>query len=228
MQNHMLYSFAPEWEGRIGAELSKDYFKNIREKICQDMLAGHAICPTNEHIFRVFRLVDYGDIKVVILGQDPYYAESNQANGLAFAVGNDVAIPSSLRNIFKEIAEDIGEKPTDRTLVATAKQGVFWLNTALTTRLGEAYAHGDLWKHFTNKIISELNARLDPIVFMLWGNKAKVYKSLIDTTRHYVLEAAHPSGLSASRGFYQCRHFSRANEILRKLGKTDINWVAHE
>ena len=220
------HSFSPGWSSRLEGELSADYFRVIREKICQDMLAGHVICPTNENIFRAFRLVDFNDVKIVILGQDPYYAQQNQANGLAFAVGNDVALPSSLQNIFKEIASDTGSKPTDKTLVSFAKQGVFWLNTALTTILGKAYVHGDLWKAFTDKVIVELSKRDEPIIFMLWGNKAKEKKCLIDTKRHHVLEAAHPSGLSAYRGFLGCRHFSRANEILVKMGKQPINWGA--
>jgi uracil-DNA glycosylase len=169
-------------------------------------------------------LVDFDDVGVVVIGQDPYYAQENQANGLAFAVDDGVDIPSSLRNIFKEIVSDVGVKPMDRTLISYARQGVFWLNTALTTTLGVPYAHGDLWKPFTDKVLEELGKRSDAIVFMLWGNKAKEKRKFIDTGKHYILEAAHPSGLSASRGFFGCKHFSQANCLLKKLGRKEIDW----
>lgn len=217
-------SLAPQWETLLGQEFDQPYFGEIRQAICRDMLNGHKICPDNSAIFRVFRLVDFDNVKIVILGQDPYYAQENQANGLAFAVAPDVALPSSLQNIFKAVERDVGQRPGDRTLLSWAQQGVFLLNTALTTRLGEAYAHGVLWAQFTQRVLVELAQRTDPIVFMLWGSKAKQYRRIIDAKQHLVLEAPHPSGLSAYRGFYDCKHFSRANQFLCDIGKAPIDW----
>lgn len=213
------------WRDFIAREEQKPYFTTIIDGLCADMLEEKEICPVSHSMYRIFGAVPYDDVRVVVLGQDPYYANPNEANGFAFAVGQEVKIPSSLRNIFKEIASDIGEgMPTDKTLEYLVAQGVFLLNTALTTRLGQAFAHGDLWQPFTDNVISFLNARQEPIVFMLWGSKAKKKKELITGKHHYILEAAHPSGLSAHRGFFGCRHFSKANAILKKIGKEPVNW----
>lgn len=221
-------SLAPQWTTMLASEFEKPYFGDIRQTICRDMLNGHRICPSNSEIFRAFRLVDYHDVKIVILGQDPYYAQENQANGLAFAVAPDVVLPSSLQNIFKAVERDVGQEPGDRTLLSWARQGVFLLNTALTTRLGEAYAHGVLWEQFTHRVLTELARRLDPIVFMLWGRKAQKYKSIITAKQHLILEAPHPSGLSAYRGFFECKHFSQANQFLQDIGKKTIDWTCHD
>jgi len=214
------------WEDFLKKELESEYFYPIRNKICEDMLLGHKICPAKHSMFRIFEELEYDKIKVVILGQDPYYANLDEANGYAFAVGENIKIPSSLRNIFKEIATDSGrEMPKDKTLDYMVQQGVFLLNTALTTRLGEAFAHGKYWQPFTDKVISALNEREDPIVFMLWGQKAIAKKNLLTNKHHFVLEAPHPSGLSAHRGFFGCKHFSVANKILINLKKTAIDWI---
>ena len=214
------------WADFLKQEIEAEYFYPIRNKICDDMLLGHKICPAGHSMFRIFEDVEYDKIKVVILGQDPYYAKLDEANGYAFAVGENIKTPSSLRNIFKEIAANFNsEAPKDKTLEYIVKQGVFLLNTALTTRFGEAYAHGKYWQPFTDKVISVLNDRDEPIIFMLWGKKAIAKKPLLTNKHHFVLEASHPSGLSAYRGFLGCGHFAEANRILGELGKSAINWV---
>jgi uracil-DNA glycosylase len=216
------------WDTFLRQEIEEPYFCKIREIICEDMLADYIICPAQHSMFRIFEELEYDDIKVVILGQDPYYANLNEANGFAFAVGEDVKIPSSLRNIFKEIADNFGgRQPRDRTLRHWVQQGVFLLNTALTTRYGEAFAHGKYWQPFTDRVIQKLGERSEPLIFMLWGAKASAKRTLI-ADHHFVLEAPHPSGLSAHRGFYGCEHFIKANQILEKLGKSKIDWIGYE
>lgn len=213
------------WEEFVCREMQEPYFADIREAICQDMLDGYKICPSNENIFRIFDAIDYNKVRVVVLGQDPYYANIDEANGFAFAVNENVAIPPSLRNIFKEIAQEFGNEPKDRTLGYLVKQGVFLMNTALSTRHGKAFAHGDLWQPFTDKVISYLAEREQAIVFLLWGSKAIAKKKLISGKHHYILESTHPSPLSAYRGFLGCGHFLQVNKILEELGEEAIDWV---
>ena len=175
-------------------------------------------------IFNAFKLCAYEDVKVVILGQDPYYGDG-QAHGLAFSVKQGVDVPPSLKNIYKELESDIGfTVPSHGCLEKWARQGVFLLNTALTVRKGQPLSHrGKGWETFTDHVISLLSAREKPMVFLLWGANARSKKPLIDTSRHLVLEAPHPSPLSAFAGFFGCRHFSRANVFLAKYGE-GVDW----
>ena len=176
-------------------------------------------------IFNALKFTAYKDVRVVILGQDPYHGE-NQAHGLAFSVCKGIATPKSLINIYKELHDDCGcYIPNNGYLKKWADQGVLLLNTSLTVRAGEANSHKDIgWEIFTDKIIELLNERSDGIVFLLWGANAKSKSSLITAPQHRVLSAPHPSPLSASRGFFGCRHFSRTNEILVNMGKKPIDW----
>ena len=158
------------WENFILKEMAQSYYPRLAIKICSDRMT-YKICPFEHDMFRIFRAIPYEDVKIVILGQDPYYSKLNEANGFAFAVSKGVSIPPSLRNVFKEIASEFGVIPSDCTLEYLVKQGVFLLNTALTTIHGEAFAHGKLWQPFTDNAISFLNERTEPIVFLLWGKK---------------------------------------------------------
>jgi uracil-DNA glycosylase len=209
-------------------EILSDEFENLYIKKLETFLAKEyrerIIYPKKDNIFRAFDLTDYNAVKVCILGQDPYI-NPNQANGLAFAVNEGVGPPPSLLNIFKEIESIYGEKPESTTLEGWAEQGVLLLNTVLTVRAGESNSHKDMgWEVFTDKIIEILGEREDPIIFILWGNPAINKKRLIKE-HHHVLTSPHPSPLSAYRGFFGCKHFSEANQILKKLSKTEINWI---
>lgn len=183
------------------------------------------IFPPMNDIFNAFKLCAYEDVKVVILGQDPYYGDG-QAHGLAFSVKKGVDVPPSLKNIYKELADDVGfVPPAHGCLEGWAKQGVFLLNTALTVRKGQPLSHrGKGWEVFTDHVISLLSAREKPMVFLLWGSNARSKKALIDRTKHLVLEAPHPSPLSAFAGFFGCRHFSQANAFLTRMGQKPVDW----
>lgn len=210
------------WDEVLNEEYSKPYFVKLTERVDGEYAAGKVFPPKPE-IYSAFKSVPYDEVKVVILGQDPYHGDG-QANGMAFAVGKGVELPPSLVNIFKEIRDDVGVTPNGSTLVGWAKQGVLLLNTVLTVRAHEPQSHGELgWQVFTDAVITSLARREKPMVFMLWGSKALAKKQLIPP-RHLVLESAHPSPLSAYRGFFGCRHFSKANEFLRSKGMTPIDW----
>jgi uracil-DNA glycosylase len=176
-------------------------------------------------IFNAFRYTDYNSVRAVIIGQDPYHNEG-QAHGLCFSVKKGVQIPPSLVNIYKELQSDLGIPMANHgELTQWAKQGVMLLNSVLTVRAGSAGSHRNKgWEIFTDRAISLLNEREQPIVFILWGGYARAKKSLITNQCHLVLEAAHPSPLSAYNGFFGCKHFSKCNEFLRSLGKEEINW----
>ena len=176
-------------------------------------------------IFNALKLTDYNDVKVVILGQDPYHGEG-EAHGLAFSVKPGIAIPPSLRNIYKELNQSLGcYIPNNGFLEKWAKQGVLLLNTALTVRKDMANSHsGKGWEILTDAIIKKLNNRPEPIVFMLWGNNAKSKSWFVDSQKHLVLTSVHPSPLSASRGFFGCNHFKKANEFLASIGENPIDW----
>jgi uracil-DNA glycosylase len=195
--------------------LSKKELFSLLRKVSVEYKNG-VVYPPKKQIFRAFT---YDKIKIVILGQDPYH-EKNQANGLAFSVNDRVKIPPSLRNIFKEL----NISPKNGDLTKWAEQGVLLLNTALTVREGQADSHKKLWEKFTVSVIEELNEYETPLVFMLWGNNAKSYEKYITDKKHLILTAAHPSPLSASRGFFGCNHFSVANEFLKKNNLEIINW----
>jgi len=189
---------------------------------------GKIIFPARENILRAIQTVDLPEVKVVILGQDPYHGD-NQATGFSFAVPNTLRLkPPSLQNIFKEIASDIGSgiNPTRSDLTGWVNQGVLLLNTVLTVERGKAFSHREKgWEVFTDKIISHLNTRKEPLVFILWGAAAQKKSALINGKHHHILASAHPSPFSAEKGFFGCRHFSKTNEILKRLGQKPIDWI---
>ena len=213
-----------DWDELLVDEFKKPYYLELREFLKEEYRTK-VIYPNMYNIFEALKHTSYKDTKVLILGQDPYHGE-NQAHGLAFSVQPNVAIPPSLLNMYKELKNDIGcFIPNNGYLIPWADQGVLLLNTALTVRAHEANSHkGKGWEVFTDRIIKLLNDRNDPVIFVLWGANARKKKELIDSSRHYILEAPHPSPLSASRGFFGCKHFSKINEILISIGKTPIDW----
>lgn len=213
-----------DWDQILKDEFEKEYFKNLREFLKEEY-SNRVIYPNMYNIFEALKHTSYEDTKVLILGQDPYHGE-NQAHGLAFSVQPGVKIPPSLLNMYKELQDDLGcFIPNNGYLIPWADQGVLLLNTALTVRAHEANSHKNKgWEIFTDKVISKLNEREDPIIFILWGNNAKEKLKLITNKNHFILTAPHPSPLSASRGFFGCKHFSKVNEILRSLNKKEIDW----
>lgn len=213
-----------DWDTLLAGEFEKPYYKQLRAFLVSEY-RSRRIYPDMYSIFNALKLTSYKDVRVVILGQDPYHGE-NQAHGLAFSVQKGIATPKSLMNIYKELHDDCGcYIPNNGYLKKWADQGVLLLNTSLTVRAGEANSHKDKgWEIFTDKIIELLNEREDGIVFLLWGSNAKSKESLITAAQHRVLSAPHPSPLSASRGFFGCRHFSRTNELLAGMGKEPIDW----
>ena len=219
-----MVEFNNKWDDILSGEFSKDYYINLRQFLI-DEYKTKKIYPNMYDMFNALKLTSYEDVKIVILGQDPYHGE-NQAHGLAFSVNKGIKIPPSLLNMYKELQNDLGcFIPNNGYLVPWAEQGVLLLNTVLTVREGEPNSHKNKgWEVFTDKVISKLNEREDPIIFILWGNNAKEKLKLITNKRHFILTAPHPSPLSASRGFFGCKHFSKANEILKSLHKKEINW----
>ncbi len=213
-----------DWDEILKDEFSKEYYKHLRQILIKEYKT-QIIYPKMENIFSALKLTSYENTKVLILGQDPYHGP-NQAHGLAFSVNPEIKTPPSLLNMYKEIKAEYGyDIPNNGYLIPWAKQGILLLNTALTVRDGQANSHANIgWEIFTDNIIHYLNKREDPVIFVLWGNNARKKKDFIDKSRHYILEAAHPSPLSASRGFFGCGHFRKINEILAKLGKTEIDW----
>lgn len=211
------------WANVLQNEFEKPYFKQLQEFLEQEY-ATYTIYPEMENIFNALNVVKYEDVKVVIIGQDPYH-EPNQAHGLAFSVQDGVEIPPSLVNIYKEIESDLGItcKKTGN-LLRWAKQGVLLLNTSLTVRRGQANSHrGKGWEIFTNEIIKFLSKREKPVVFLLWGSNAQAFAPQI-AKHHLILKAPHPSPLSAYRGFLGCKHFSKTNEFLKSQNQTPIDW----
>ncbi len=214
------------WDSLLCDEFEKEYYLKLRRFLKEEYLGGkHRIFPEMNNIFNALKYTDYDDVKVVILGQDPYHGYG-QAHGLCFSVQKGTVPPPSLVNIFKELKEDVGvSQPSHGELTEWAKRGVLLLNTVLTVREGMAASHRGMgWEIFTDRVISLLNQREKPMVFMLWGNFAKSKGALLDGKKHLILTAAHPSPLSAYNGFFGCRHFSLANEFLRKNGLEEIDW----
>lgn len=213
------------WYKVLEKEFEQGYFRKIRSNLFKEM-ESYRICPRPKDIFRAFDMTPFNKVKVLILGQDPYI--NGEADGLAFSVDDDHNIPPTLGNIYREIDMDLkGHRVAHITteLDNWAEQGVFLLNSILTTRRGYSGAHKDFgWQRFTDTVISELSTRSEGIVFMLWGNFAREKALLIDHKKHLVLEAAHPSPLSVHRGFSGCRHFSKANAYLKKCKKKEIKW----
>ncbi len=214
----------PSWKAVLAEEFEKDYFSNLTKFVHEEYRTAQ-IFPPGRQIFAAFDATPFNDVKVVILGQDPYH-DVNQANGLCFSVNNGVAFPPSLLNIFKEIKSDIGtEIPQSGDLSRWARQGVLLLNATLTVRAHMAGSHqGRGWETFTDAVIAHLAREREHLVFLLWGAYAIKKGAFIDRTRHLVLTSPHPSPLSAHRGFFGNHHFSRANEYLTAHGKTPIVW----
>lgn len=213
------------WKEAIGAEKQQPYFQQILQFVHNERAAGKTVFPPQNEVFSAFALTKFSDVKVVILGQDPYHG-FNQAHGLAFSVKPGIAPPPSLVNMYKELSSDVGfQIPQHGYLVDWAKQGVLLLNTVLTVEQGKAHSHANIgWETFTDKVIAQLNQHREKLVFLLWGSHAQKKGQFIDRSRHCVLTAPHPSPLSAHRGFLGCRHFSRANDYLRTQGIQEINW----
>ena len=220
----MQISVDTSWKTHLDVQFQAPYFSSLIEFVEHEYEKG-TVYPSYEHIFRAFELCPFDDVKVVILGQDPYHGKG-QANGLSFAVGKGVALPPSLRNIFKEITADVGIEPLPNgDLSRWAAQGVLLLNATLTVRAGIAGSHQKKgWEQFTDAVIEVLSREREHIVFMLWGNYAKQKGGRIDRAKHCVLEAAHPSPLSAHHGFFGCKHFSAANAYLQEHGTQSIDW----
>ncbi len=221
-----MFEFGNSWDALLSPEAEKEYYRELRAFLKSEYLkSGVPIYPNMNDIFNAFKYTDYNDVRAVIIGQDPYHNEG-QAHGLCFSVKKGVQKPPSLNNIFKELQADLGFAPANHgELTSWAKNGVMLLNSVLTVRAGNAGSHRNKgWEIFTDNAISLLNQRKEPIVFILWGSYARAKKELITSPQHFVLEAAHPSPLSAYNGFFGCRHFSKCNEFLKSVGKPEIDW----
>jgi uracil-DNA glycosylase len=218
-----------DWGQWLGNEFQADYMLALKAFLAQQKAAKKTIYPHSTQWFRAFELTPLSEVKVVILGQDPYHGP-NQAHGLCFSVQPGIPVPPSLVNIYKELATDVGFTPVRHGHLETwAKQGVLLLNTSLTVEQGNAASHrGKGWEPFTDRAIETVSQHAHPCVFLLWGGHARQKKALINQGRHLVLEAPHPSPLSAYRGFFGTRHFSQANQFLQAQGRAPIEWQLPE
>src|SRR5690625_2967983 len=213
-----------DWQLYIADEFSKEYYHNMRHFLKEEY-STKTIYPHMDDIFNALHYTPFANVKVVILGQDPYHGP-NQAHGLSFSVKPEVSIPPSLKNIYKELQADIGVPiPNHGSLIHWAKQGVLLLNTVLTVRKKQPNSHkGKGWEHFTNEVIRKVNAKTDPVVFILWGRHAQSKEELITAKHHLVIKSPHPSPFSANKGFFGSQPFSRTNRFLEKAGRTPIDW----
>lgn len=214
----------PEWLEVLRPEFEKPYFTELKAFLLQEK-KQYRVYPPGNRIFAAFDHTPFSKVKVVILGQDPYHGDG-QAHGLCFSVPEGIALPPSLVNIYKELSSDLGI-PVPRTgnLEKWADQGVLLLNATLTVRANQAGSHQHKgWENFTDEVIQQLSARQSGLVFILWGSYAQAKAAMIDTAKHFILKAVHPSPLSVYRGFFGCRHFSQANELLIKAGKQPVDW----
>lgn len=213
-----------KWDSLLEEEIKKDYFKELMEFIKEEY-KNKTIYPKQSEVFNAFRYTDFDNVKVVILGQDPYHGP-NQAEGLSFSVSNEVLKPPSLKNIFKELENDLGiHFPEANSLKPWAKEGVLLLNAVLTVEEHQPTSHKNKgWETFTNEIIKIINKKDTPVVFILWGAYARAKKELITNPKHLVIESAHPSPFSARNGFFGSKPFSKTNEFLKKNGIKEINW----
>lgn len=225
----------PQWQAIIREQQKQPYFLALAQELSQQRQQGEVIFPVEQDLFSAFSYCDLSEVKVVILGQDPYHGVGDngqpQAHGLAFSVNHGVKVPPSLANIYKELQTDIADFviPSHGYLVEWAKQGVLLLNTVLSVKQGQANSHAKLgWQQFTEQIINAINEKNDGCVFILWGSHAQKKAASIDETKHQVICGPHPSPLSAYRGFFGCRHFSKANTWLAAHGKQPINWQISE
>lgn len=214
-----------DWNHLLADEFTSSYWHELQEFVTLER-SQHQVFPLSENVFTALELTSFANTRVVILGQDPYHG-LGQAHGLAFSVQPGTRIPPSLRNIYKELSNDIGcEIPSRGDLTSWAQQGVLLLNTTLTVRAGQAASHqGHGWEIFTDQIIRELNNKTEPVVFILWGASSRKKANLIDVQRHVIIESAHPSPLSARHGFFGSRPFSRTNSALVENGREPINWI---
>ena len=213
-----------DWHDLLSSEFNQDYYQKLRKFLVQEYKT-QTIYPDMYDIFNALHYTSYHEVKVVILGQDPYHGP-NQAHGLSFSVKPGVPAPPSLQNIFKELQNDLGcSIPNNGYLKKWADQGVLLLNTSLTVRASQANSHAQIgWQQFTDKVIFHLNQRQDPVVFILWGKNAQAKQNIISNPQHYILKSVHPSPLSAYGGFFGSKPFSKANSFLSSLGKTPIDW----
>ena len=214
-----------DWAEKLNAEYKKPYYRELFQFVKEEY-SKVVVYPPSDDIFNAMHLTPLSKVKCVVIGQDPYH-EPGQAHGLCFSVKPDIKIPPSLENIYKELHDDIGfEIPNHGYLEEWAKQGVLLLNTVLTVQAHRAFSHrGKGWEQFTDAIIRTVNEIDRPVVFLLWGKPAQEKKALLNNPKHLILEAPHPSPLSAYRGFFGCKHFSRANEFLIRNGETPIDWT---
>jgi len=211
------------WTEILAPIKNTEYFTTLWEKVKEEYQTTKCF-PPKDHIFRAIELTPFDEVKVVIIGQDPYHND-NQANGLCFSVSDKVKAPPSLKNIFKELEDDLGIKKTSNELEMWAKQGVLLLNATLTVRAHEANSHKDLgWEQFTDFIIKEISDKKENVVFVLWGAFAQKKAGLIDASKHFVIQSAHPSPFSVHKGFFGSRPFSKINQFLEEKGKEPINW----
>lgn len=215
-----------DWQNVIGVEKQQDYFQSTLAYVAQERAAGKVIYPPACDVFNAFRFTELSDVKVVILGQDPYHGP-NQAHGLCFSVLPNVKPPPSLVNIYKELSLSIAGfcPPEHGYLKSWADQGVLLLNTVLTVEQGKAHSHAHLgWETFTDRVITAIDSHCEGVIFLLWGSHAQKKGKIINRQRHHVLQAPHPSPLSAYRGFFGCGHFAKTNQLLQQMGKTIIDW----
>lgn len=223
------FELGPSWQNALQQELAKPYLTGLTAFVERERLGNIPVYPPKELIFNTFKQTPYDNVKVVIMGQDPYHGPG-QAHGLSFSVPQGIQLPPSLQNIFKELNADLGvAMPNHGCLLTWANQGVMLLNATLTVRQSEPMSHhGKGWEAFTDAAIAALCERTDPVIFVLWGksaqDKCRRIQGLAAGTHHFVLTAPHPSPLSAHQGFFGCRHFSKINELLEKQGKTPIEW----
>jgi len=220
----MTVKIADSWKSRLNAEFDKPYFGQLIDFVKSEYQT-HTVYPPGKEIFRAFDKCNFDDVKVVIIGQDPYHGPG-QANGLCFSVRDGVRMPPSLVNIFKEIQQDLGKPiPTSGDLERWANQGVLLLNATLTVRASSAGSHQNKgWETFTDAVIQTISNERENVVFLLWGAYAQKKGEIIDRKKHLVLMSAHPSPFSADRGFFGCKHFSKANEYLKSKGLKEIDW----
>lgn len=214
------------WEDLLGQEKQLPYFQRMLQFVESERAAGKTIYPPSQDVFNAFNLTKLDNVKVVILGQDPYHGP-NQAHGLCFSVLPKIKTPPSLVNIYKELATDIPDFiiPQHGFLQSWAEQGVLLLNTVLTVEQGQAHSHAKIgWERFTDTVIQQLSDHCNGLVFLLWGSHAQKKGAVIDTKKHHLLSAPHPSPLSAYRGFLGCKHFTQTNDLLKLQNKSPINW----
>ncbi|WOH39330.1 uracil-DNA glycosylase [Thalassotalea fonticola] len=214
------------WNNLLSTEQQQEYFQVMLKNIADERAQGIDIYPSNDEILTAFSLTPFAQVKVVILGQDPYHGEG-QAHGLSFSVKPGIKVPPSLANMYKELVTDIEgfNTPNHGCLTPWAKQGVLLLNTVLTVQKANAHSHAKLgWERYTDKVIELINQHSSGVVFMLWGSHAQKKGKFIDTNKHFVLSTVHPSPLSAYRGFFGCKHFSKANKYLISQKQSAINW----